>query len=193
MPNVFSEIENSLFSLENMEDVIFDEEKISDYIVKELNNRLASASERERPFVFQEIIYNFFEFMRIPLIKSSKTRDNGLDGVIKLPLSIFGEIDLGLQIKYSLIGSPEIDSFQAALRNSELQLGVIACKDSRELVNYDLNNRIRAILFSRGIELKERLINEKININPVYILKLNEIVAIVASEFRGFAKSVYKK
>lgn len=193
MPNIFSEIENNLFSLDNMEDIVFSEEKISSFILNELSKRLTSVEERETPFIFQEIIYNFFEFMRISLIKSPKTRDRGIDGIIKLPLSFLGEIDLGVQIKYSLVGSPDLDSFQTALKNSELQLGVIACKDSRNLVNYDLNSRIKAILFSRGIELKERLINEKINLNPVYILKLDEIIAIVSSEFRGFAKSVYKK
>ena len=39
-------------------------------------------------------------------------------------------IKLGLQIKYSLVSSTEIDSFLTALNNAELQLGVVVCKDS---------------------------------------------------------------
>lgn len=108
-------------------------------------------------------------------------------------MSLFGEVNLGLQVKYKLIDSTDIDLFLSALRNSELQLGVVVCKDSRRLEKYELNSKIKAILLSKGIAIKERLIKENIDINPVFILKMDEMAEIIANNIRGFVRMIYKK
>jgi hypothetical protein len=190
MANIFSEIEEQVYF---DEDIIFDETKIRDFILVKITEKLNNKKDSERPFYFEEIIKDFFRYQRIQLIETKKTRDFGLDGIIKLGLQMLGDIDLGLQIKYKLIDSNDIDLFLSALKNVELQLGVIVCKDSRNLHNYELNSKIKAILLSRGISIKERLLNDRVDINPVLILKFEEVISIVASEIRGFVRGVYKK
>jgi len=190
MVNIFSEIEDKLF---DEEEIIFDQNKIKEYTLNFILNKLNSISEKERPFVFEEIIYDFFNYMKIDIIKTKKTRDFGIDGIIKLKLDLLGDISLGLQIKHKLIDSNDIDLFLSALRNAELQLGVIICKDSRKLEKYQLNTKIKAILLSKGIKIKEKLIKEEININPVLILKLDEIIEMSSLELRSIIKAIYKK
>ncbi|MEK6885837.1 MAG: restriction endonuclease [Nanoarchaeota archaeon] len=190
MANIFYEVEDNLFS---NEEIIFDENKIKDYMLSFIYNHLNSFEEKEKPFAFENIVYDFFIYMKIPLVKTKKTRDLGIDGIIKLNLNLLGEINLGLQIKNKLIDSNDIDLFLSALKNSELQLGVMICKDSRRLDKYELNSKIRAILLSKGILLRERLIKENININPVFILKLEDIIEIVSSEMRSAIRAIYKK
>ncbi len=188
--NFFSDIESEITF---RDDLMFDKAKIESYILNSLVNRLKSAAENTVGFCFQEIVYDFFEYIRIPLTKTKKTRDFGIDGVITLDAGIFGKINLGLQAKYSLIDSNDVDLFLSALRHAELQLGVIFCKDSRRLEKYELNSKLKAILLSKGINIKERLINQKLDINPVIILKMEDIVKIVALDIRGFVASVYKQ
>ncbi|MFH1325832.1 MAG: restriction endonuclease [archaeon] len=190
MINIFSEIEDNLITEES---IIFDEEKIKKYVYTFLIEKLNKKTEIERPFYFEQIVYDFFEYMNIKLIKSKKTRDFGIDGIIRMNIGFFGEISLGLQIKHKLIDSNDIDLFLSALKNSELQLGVVVCKDSRKLEKYELNSKIKAILFSKGIKIKEKLIKEKINLNPVFILKFDELINIVALTIRAVASAIYKK
>lgn len=182
MVNIFSEIEDNIILDES---IIFEEDKIKKYIFDFIANRIALKTDREKPFLFEEVIYDFFDYKNINLIRTKKTRDLGIDGVIKLKLDLLGELNLGLQVKYRLIDSNDIDLFLSALRNAELQLGVVVCRDSRKLEKYELNSKIRAILLSKGIKIKERLIKENIDINPIFILKLNDLIEIVASEMRA--------
>ncbi len=188
MNNLFSELEEEIVF---REDICFDEKKIQEFILEEIKKKLELSG--NKGFTFEEIVYNFFEYMNIPLIKTPKTRDGGLDGFVNFNVGFLGEVKLGLQIKYSLIDSTDIDSFLTALNNAELQLGVFVCKDSRNLSKYELNSKIKFILLSRGIVIKEKLLDEKVDINPVFVLKLNEIVEIVSTQIRGFAKGVYKR
>ena len=188
MNNLFSELEEKITF---REDICFDEKKIQEFILEEIKRKLEAS--KNKGFAFEEIVYNFLEYMNIPLIKTPKTRDGGFDGFVNFNVGFLDEIKLGLQIKYSLIDSTDIDSFLTALKNAELQLGVVVCKDSRNLSKYELNSKIKSILLSRGISLKEKLLSEKIDINPVFVLKLNEIVEIISSQIRAFIKSVYKK
>jgi len=192
MVNIFSEIED-LILFELNEELIFDKDKIKIFIFNFISNKLGSKNEKERPFFFEKIVYDFFEYMKFSLIKTPKTRDGGLDGIIKLKIELIGEADLGLQIKYKTIGSNDIDLFLSSLKNAELQLGALVCKDSRRLDKYELNSKIKTILLSKGIKLRERLIGERIDINPIFILKLDDLIEIVASDIRGFITSVYKK
>ena len=190
MDNIFTKIEEDLFFDES---IIFDKEKIKghilDYIVKEINTK----PEKERGFFFEEIVYDFFDYKRIPILKTKKTRDFGIDGVITLKLDIIGDIKIGIQTKYKIIDSKDIDSFLISLKNAELQLGTIICKDSRRLDKYNLNSRIKSILFSKGIETKEKLINKDVDINPVFILKTDDLIEMVASEIRAVATGIYKR
>jgi hypothetical protein len=188
--NTFFKIESEITS---NDEIMFDKTKIEEYIANYLTNKIKSVSESKRGFCFQDIVYDFFEYKHIPLMKTKKTRDFGIDGILRLDAGMFGNINLGLQVKYQLIDSNDVDLFLSALKNAELHLGVIVCKDSRKLDKYELNSRLKAILLSRGIELKERLINKEISINPVIILKMRDIVKMVALEIRGFVASVYKQ
>ncbi len=188
MSNLFSDIEGEIIFDER---ICFDEIKIKEEVLKELAKAIEKSD--NKGFEFENIVYDFFEYMNIPLAKTPKTRDNGLDGFVDFNLGFLGNVKLGLQIKYQIINSTDIDSFLAALKNAELQLGTIVCKDSRNLVNYELNSRIKSILLSRGIKVKEKLLKDNININPVFVLKLDELAEITASQMRSFAKAVYKK
>lgn len=188
MDNLFSKIEEEIIF---QEDICFNEEKIQQFVLEAIKMRLENSD--NKGFEFEEIVYNFFEYMNIPIIKTLKTRDGGLDGFIDFDVGFLGKIKLGLQIKYKLVDSTDVDSFLISLKNAEIQLGVLLCKDSRELTKYELNSKIKSVLFSRGISIKEKLLKEKIDINPAFILKLNELVEIVSSQIRAFVKSVYKK
>ncbi|MGD9275823.1 MAG: restriction endonuclease [Candidatus Pacearchaeota archaeon] len=188
MNNLFSSLEEEItFD----EDICFEEEKIKEFIFERVKKRIESSE--NKGFTFEEIIYEFFEYMNIALVKTPKTRDRGIDGFLNFSVGFLGEVKLGLQIKYKLIDSTDVDLFLSSLKNAELQLGVIVCKNSRNLLNYELNSKIKSILLSRGISVKEKLLNEKVDINPVFVLKLNELIEIVASQIRSFIKSVYKK
>jgi len=190
MSNIFPQIEDYIFS---NEEIMFDENKIKTYVTNTLISKLKSSPEKQRHFLFEKIIYDFFRYINIPIITTKKTRDFGIDGVIKLNLELLGNIDLGLQIKHKLIDSTDVDLFLSALKNSELQLGLIVCKDSRNLKKYELNSKIKAILLSKGIKIKERIIQQNININPVFILKMDEIIEITTHKIRGVIQMVYKK
>lgn len=190
MTNIFSDAEDEILSDET---IIFDKEKIKRKLSNIISERLSLLDNAKKPFFFQDIVYDFFDYMRINLIKTGKTRDAGLDGVIKLQTELLGEINLGLQIKYKLLDSNDVDLFIASLRNAELQVGLIVCKDSRKLEKYDLNSKIKTILFSKGIKIREKLIKEDVSINPVFVLKFDDILDVAASNLRGFVMGVYKK
>src|SRR3989344_2205199 len=190
MANIFSEVQDTILCNEN---IMFEENKIKDFLWNSIKDRVELETERQRPFLFEEIVHSFFEYRHIRTIKTKKTRDFGLDGIIKLNLQLIGEIDLGLQIKYKIIDSNDIDLFLSALRNTEIQLGIIVCKDSRRLEKYELNSKIKAILFSKGININDKIIKEKIDVNPVLVLKMKDIIEMAASEIRSIVVGVYKK
>ena len=188
MDNLFFKIENEILS---NEEIIFEKEKIKDEINKLILEKFKIKENKN--FFFEDVVCDFFDYIDTPLIKTKKTRDSSLDGILKLKLDFLGDVDVGLQIKNKIIDSTDVDSFYSSLKLSELQIGTIICRDSRHLEKYDLNTKIKTILLSRGIELKEKLINDKIDINPVFIIKFEDIVDIASSQIRGVAKSVYKK
>lgn len=188
--NIFYQIEEEVF---NKDEIMFDVSEIKKFIRGFIIRLVNSQLVMQRGFYFEKIIFDFLEYKGFEFIKTKKTRDFGIDGIIKISLDLVGNIDLGLQIKYKVVGSEDIDLFSAALKNSELQLGLIICKDSRYLEKYDLNSKINAILFSKGIRIKEKLINDKISINPIAILKLDDIISMVADDIRLVIKGVYKK
>jgi len=190
MKNIFSEVEEKVLFDDNL---MFEESYIKDYIQNHILGKLNSIDKEKVGFLFEEIIYDFLEYMNISFVRTKKTRDYGIDGIIKTNLGFFGEIDLGVQIKYTTIDSNDVDLFLSSLKNLEIQLGVIICKDSRNLEKYELNSKIKAILFSKGIEIKEKLIKDKVNINPVLILRFDEVISVVSSQIRAVVKGIYKK
>jgi len=190
MTNTIKEISEKILDNEN---IIFDENLIKEELKKEIANRLFTSEEIKRPFLFEQIIFDFFEYVNVPLIKTKKTRDSGIDGIIKINVKFLGEMNIGLQIKYKLIDSNDVDIFIASLKNAELQLGLIVCKESRELHKYSLNSKIKAILLSKGLAQEEDLIKDKISINPINILKLNDIIEMIALDIRNVARGIYKK
>ncbi|MFH1425560.1 MAG: restriction endonuclease [archaeon] len=117
MGNLFAEIEDKIF----FDDALaFDETKIKESVLSFITDKINSKPERERPFFFEEAIYNFFDYIGLDLIKTKKTRDFGIDGVVKFKLNLLGDMDLGLQIKSKLVGSHDVDAFISVLRNVEL-------------------------------------------------------------------------
>lgn len=188
MDNLFFKLEEEIIL---NEETCFDEEKIKELIFKNIKNKLDNSD--NKGFEFEKIVYEFFEYMNIPVIKTKKTRDSGIDGFIKLKIGFLGDLDLGVEIKHKLINSNDVDLFLTSLRNAEVKLGVMVCKDSRNLTKYELNSKIKSILFSRGITIKEKLLKEKVDINPVFILKLDEIVDVISYQIRAFVRGVYKK
>jgi len=143
MDNIFYKVEEEIFFDET---IIFDELKIREHILKKIAGMLNSVDEKERAFVFQNIVYDFFKYRGIEVLEAKKTRDFGLDGIVKFKLDFLGELNLGLQIKNKLIDSNDVDLFVSALRNAEIQLGVLVCKESRRLDKYELNSKVKAIL-----------------------------------------------
>ncbi|MEK6926898.1 MAG: restriction endonuclease [Nanoarchaeota archaeon] len=190
MNNLFNEIEDEIFINES---IIFNKQKIKEKVNSVIFTKLNEKQGNEKHFLFEEIIFQFFEYLNIPIVKTKKTRDFGIDGIIKLNLELLGEIDLGIQIKDTVIDSMDIDNFLSSLKNSELRLGLIICNKSRNLQKYELNTKIRAILLSKGIKIKENLINQSINLNPIFILKTEDILDIYVSRLRGIIESIYKK
>ncbi len=188
--NLFYEIEEKLLF---DEEIVFDEDKIKNYLLEKLSKKLSDQPLGKRGFYFEKIIYDFLKYMNLNLTETPATKDFGIDGIVKLGLSIFGDVDLGLQIKYKLIDSNDVDLFLTALKNSELQLGMLICKDSRRLEKYELNSKLKAILLSKGINVKEKLINDDVDINPVLVLKFEEVIQIVVSQIRAIARGIYKK
>lgn len=186
--NFFRLIEDKIFENEK---IMFDEKAIQKEVSKEIIESLKEKSPQEQGFYFEKIVYDFFDYLSFNLTKTKKTRDFGLDGVIEMHIEPFGKIGLGLQIKYKIIDSSDIDKFIQALNYAELRLGTLICKDSRRLMKYELNSKLKAILFSRNIKTNLKL--NKIDINPIFILKLKDIVNLVASDMRAVIRGIYKK
>jgi|APSaa5957512576_1039674.scaffolds.fasta_scaffold05139_4 hypothetical protein len=190
MSNLFFELEDLIFGYE---EILFDEVKIEGFVFDYLNNKLKKFNGSEKGFYFEKIVFDFFEYKGIPIRKTKKTRDFGIDGFLKLNLGFIGEVDVGLEIKYRKIGSKDIDAFRNSLEDLDINLGIICCKDSRRLDKYTLDTKLRTLLFSKGIEMKENLINERISTNPVIVLKSEDFIKIVSSDIRAFVRGVYKK
>ncbi|MBU0906931.1 MAG: restriction endonuclease [Nanoarchaeota archaeon] len=190
MVNTFSELEDRLFY---EEEIIFDFDKIKNFIFEFVQKKLEKEEAAKRGFLFEQVICDFFDYLGVDVVLGGKTRDFGLDGIVRLNLDVLGEVDLGLQAKYKLIDSNDVDLFLASLKNAELQLGVIVCEDSRQLQKYELNSKISAILFAKGIKIKEKVIKENININPIFVLKMDDVVEMSARKFRNVVEAVYKK
>lgn len=186
--NFFKSIENDLFE---KEEIIFNEKKIQEIILQKISEEIDKNPKKEG-FCFEKIIYDFFDYLNFDLIKTKKTRDAGIDGIISLKIEPFGNLKLGLQIKYKIIDSTDIDKFIQALNYAELKLGVITCKESRRLIKYELNSKLKALFLTQNLK-NTNFKFEKVDLNPVFILKLKDVVTLGASKMRAIASTIYKK
>ncbi len=186
--NIFSKVEDKILT---DEEKMFDVSKIKEVLSYSL---IEEITKKENKYLyFEEVVAQFFKYLNVPYAETGKTRDGGIDGIITLQLSLLGNVQLGVQAKYTRIDSNDVDTFLSALKHAELQLGIIVCKESRKLEKYDLNSKIKAILFSRGILIREKAIEESININPIFIIIMDDMLDIVSSQIRNTIRMIYKK
>jgi len=186
--NFFKEIEKRI--LYEDEEILFDDKKIREISEKLIIDKINKIDENKKGLFFEEIICDFFEYKNFEIFRTKKTRDFGLDGLIELKIEPFGNLKLGLQIKYKKVGSEDIDLLINALNFAEIKMGVLVCKDSGRLDKYNLSSKLKAMLIGKEnkIEIKENL-----DINPVFILKFSDILDIFSQSVRDVVRSVYKK
>lgn len=186
--NFFKKIEFEL--TDAPEQVLFSEKKIRALAEKLVLREINKKPVKQRPAFFEKIICDFFIFRNFKLIKTKKTRDLGLDALIKTRLEPFGELSLGLQIKYKKIGSIDVDLFLRSLDFADLKLGALVCKDSRRLDKYTLSAKLKAMLFGLG---EEASLKKRIDLKPVFILKFSDILDVFTGEIRLRMKGIYKR
>jgi len=187
--NFFVSLEKTI--VDQPEKTIFSEKKIMEFSENYIQMELKKISPNKRGWFFQKIVCDFFRFKRFRVIECKKTRDLGIDAVIKKKFDILGDLQLGLQIKYKKIGAADIDSFIQALDFAEIRLGVIACKESSRLDKYTLSSKMKALLL--GLPGKKIKIKERIQLKPVFVITLNEIIKLISSDARLMVRSIYKR
>lgn len=188
--NFFKKFEEDV--LWQKEDTLFDADRIKSYTRKYVLDKIQDKKEKERGFFFEGIVCDFFEYLGYRVTRTKKTRDMGLDGIVDVNIMPLGEVKLGIQAKWRKIGSRDVDGFIQSLENAEIKLGVIACRDSTRLQKYTLSAKIRSILLFRDIEAKVKDIPD-IGIEPVFILKLDDIVEVTSKKIRDIVSSTYKR
>lgn len=186
--NYFKELQTQI--LRNSENILFDEKKIKKIAKKELEKAMENQPKTKNGLFFEEIICDFFEFLGFEVIRTKKTRDLGIDGIIKTKLQPFGLLELGLQVKYKTIDSSDVDSFVQALNFAEIRIGVIVCKKAKRLDKYTLSSKMKAILLGAKNEVR---INKRIDLKPVFVMSLRETIDVFSQHLRDVVKSVYKR
>ena len=186
--NFFKEIEEKI--LYEDEEILFNDKKIREIAEKIILNKINEFEERKRGLFFEEIILDFFEYKNFKIFRTKKTRDFGLDGLIKIDIEPFGNLKLGLQVKYKKIDSKDVDLLVNALNFAEIKVGVLVCKDAGRLDKYNISSKLKAMLIGKENKLN---IKEDFNINPVFILKFDDILDIFSHNIRGVVEMFYKK
>ena len=186
--NFFKEIEKKI--LYEDEEILFDNEKVREIAEKIVLTKINDVDEKKRGLFFEEIILDFFEYKNFKIFRTKKTRDFGLDGLIEIEIEPFGHLKLGLQVKYKRIDSKDVDLLISALNFAEIKVSVLVCKDFGRLDKYNLSSKLKAMLIGKENKID---IKEDLNINPVFILKFNDILDIFSSSVRDVVRSVYKK
>jgi len=185
--NFFKILDKKIFSSEQ---IIFSKSKIKKFVKNLIFQELNSLPKNKRGEFFEKIVCDFFEYMHFELTRTKKTRDFGLDGIIKTELEPFGKLKIGLQIKYKKINSIDVDSFLQALNFAEIRLGALVCKDAARLDKYTISSKLKAMLFGeeKGIKVKEKL-----ELKPVFILKFEDVLNIFSEEVRYKVQAIYKR
>lgn len=188
--NFFKKLEEE--ALWHKEDTLFDADRIKSYARGYILNKIQEKKEKERGFFFEEIVCDFFEYLGYRVTRTKKTRDRGLDGIVDVKIMPLGEVKLGIQAKWGRIDSGDVDGFIQSLENAEIRLGVIACRDSTRLQKYTLPAKIKSILFFRNIKAKVKDIPD-VGIEPVFILKLDDMIEVTSKKIRDIVSSTYKR
>jgi len=186
--NFFRRIEEEI--LMEDEEILFSNKEIRKLSEEIILNEFKKIEERKRALFFEEIICDFFEYQYFKIFRTKKTRDFGLDGLIEIEIEPFGNLKMGLQVKYKNVNSNDVDSFLQALNFAEIKVGVLVCKDSGRFDKYKISSKLKAMLIDKKIDIK---IKEDFNINPVFILKFSDILDIFSHNVRNVVESVYKK
>ena len=69
MANLFSIIEEEIIF---NEEICFDENKIKEFILENIKKKIENSS--NKGFTFEEIVYDFFEYMNIPFNQNQKNK-----------------------------------------------------------------------------------------------------------------------
>lgn len=174
------------------DDIIFDIEKIKafsmDYALKEIQGRTM----QERGFFFEELSRDFFRYLGFMVESTKRTRDLGIDGIVRMKLEPLGQLELGLQAKWKKIGSEDLDSFLQALQFAEIKLGVLTCKDSRDMQKYTMSSKIKALLLKYGRDKEIENVPD-LDMKPVFILKFEDLIDIFSKRVRSVVSAVYKR
>jgi len=186
--NFFKGLESEILNLD--ESILFSEKKIRGAVEKAVLGKLNSVAASRRGFLFEAIVCDFFENHGFEVVRSKKTRDLGIDALVSTELQPFGKLSLGVQAKYKRISSKDVDLFLQALRFSEIALGVVVCKEAGRLDKYTLSSKLRGLLFGLG---KKADLGERIDLNPVFVLKFSELINIFAKKVRSIVKGIYKR
>ena len=186
--NYFRELQGQI--LKSSDSVLFDEKKIKEMARNHVEKSIEKQAKTERGLFFEKIVLDFFDFLGFKVTRTKKTRDLGIDGIIKTELPPFGLLRMGLQVKYKEIDSSDIDAFIQALNFAEIRVGVVACRKAGRLDKYTISTKVKALLL--GSENNMR-IGKRIDLKPVFVMNLNEIIGIFSQHTRDVVKSVYKR
>jgi len=187
--NFFKEIEKNILN-ENDEEILFDYNNIRKLSEEIILNGINKVNEKKRGLFFEEIMLDFFEYKLFKVFRTKKTRDFGLDGLIEINIEPFGDLKLGLQVKYKKIDSKDVDLLINSLNFAEIKVGVLICKDANRLDKYNISSKLKAMLIGKENKLD---VKENLSINPIFILKFSDILDVFSHEVRGVVEMVYKK
>ncbi len=191
MDNFFDSLEKKI--LLSDEEVLFNIEKIKEYSRNYLLDNIEEKPKNERGFYFEEIVCDLFRYLNFKVIQTKKTRDFGLDGIIETELEPFGKLKLGLQVKWKKINASDVDLFIQALNFAEIRLGILLCKTTGDIKKYKLSSKIKAILSSFDNDVKNDPNISELYLEPIFILKFDDIVDIFSQRVRNLVSAVYKR
>jgi len=191
LDNFFDSLEKKI--LLSDEEVLFNIEKIKEYSRNYLLDNIEEKPKNERGFYFEEIVCDLFRYLNFKVIQTKKTRDFGLDGIIETELEPFGKLKLGLQVKWKKINASDVDLFIQALNFAEIRLGILLCKTTGDIKKYKLSSKIKAILSSFDNDVKNDPNISELYLEPIFILKFDDIVDIFSQRVRNLVSAVYKR
>lgn len=186
--NLFLTVESELLELADKES--FSKSKIETFLKSRFIEKINSGkTPSEKGFIFERLVCDFFEYKSFKVLRTKKTCDFGIDGIIEVKLSPFGTLRLGLQVKYKKISAKDFDVFVQSLNFAEIKIGVLVCKDSAKIQRNSLNSKVKAILSTKGGNLPKL---PDFELNQAFILKAKDIIELAAEQAFFTVKSIYK-
>ncbi len=190
MDNFFKQVEEEV--LWQDDNILFNTDEITKYSKQYVLERINEKEEGRRGFFFEEVVCDFFEYVGYDVVRSKKTRDHGLDGVVETDVPPLGKLKLGLQAKWKMVDSTDVDQLLQALENAEIRLGVLVCRESSRLDKYKLTSKVKAILFFHNMESEVKDLPD-LDVNPAFIMKFDELIKVSSEKIRGMVKATYKR